>query len=130
MKQLLLLAALLIVSACSLNNPTAPPDVPRVQFLFPMDGVSVSAGTDLQIGLLATDDDGIARVELLVDDLPHQQASPIERDAVPVFTVDMNWLARGAGLHSMTAVAYRLDGTVSDPAIIRVNVVDGSSRGN
>ena len=121
-----LLMALLLLSACSLNTPAPPPDVPHVEFLFPMEGVSVSAGTDLQIGLLATDETGVARVELLVDDLPHQQASPVEQAAVSAFTVDMNWLAQGNGLHVLTATAYRADGTASEPAIIRVNVVEGS----
>jgi len=126
MKRICLIAALLMISACSLNTPAPPPDVPHVLFMFPMDSVSVSAGTDLQIGLVATDSAGIARVELHIDDVPHQQASPVEQAAVPVFTVDMNWLARGNGLHSMTAIAYRLDGTASDPVIIRVNVVNGN----
>jgi hypothetical protein len=122
----LLLIALLLLSACSLNTPAPPPDVPHVEFLFPMEGVSVSAGTDLQIGLVATDSTGIARVELLIDDLPHQEARPAEATTVPVFTVDMNWLAQGSGVHVLTATAYRANGTASEPAIIRVNVVEGS----
>ena len=122
----LLLIALLLLSACSLNTPAPPPDVPHVEFLFPMEGVSVSAGTDLQIGLVATDSTGIARVELLIDDLPHQEARPVEVPTVPVFTVDLNWLAQGAGVHVLTATAYRSNGTASEPAIIRVNVVEGS----
>ena len=122
----LLLIALLLLSACSLNTPAPPPNVPHVEFLFPMEGVSVSAGTDLQIGLVATDSTGIARVELLIDDLPHQEARPVEATTVPVFTVDMNWLAQGSGVHVLTATAYRSNGTASEPAIIRVNVVEGS----
>lgn len=126
MKQFLMMVAALLLAACTLNTPAPPPNIPRVEFLFPMDAVAVSAGTDLQIGLLATDDIGVARVELLIDDLPHQEARPVEQATVSVFTVDMNWLARGNGLHALTAVAYRSDGTASDPAIIRVNVIDGN----
>jgi hypothetical protein len=126
MNRLLIIAVAALLAACSLNTPAPPPDAPRVEFLFPMDAVAVSAGTDLQIGLLATDSVGVARVELLVDDLPHQEARPVEQAAVPVFTVDMNWLARGSGLHALTATAYRADGTASDPVIIRINVVEGT----
>ncbi|MBE2266935.1 MAG: Ig-like domain-containing protein [Anaerolinea sp.] len=118
---LLLLATLTFAAGCGTIAP-APPDIPRVEFLFPMDGVTVIEGTDLQIGVVAQDSAGVARIELSIDDLPHQAAAPTELASVPTFTVDMNWLARGAGLHSLTAVAYRLDGTASDPAIIRVNV--------
>lgn len=117
----LVVIALLTLAACSINAPV-PPDIPQVQFLFPMDGVSVTAGTDLQIGLVAQDAEGVARIELLVDDVPHQEATPVDSPAVPLFTVDMNWLARGGGRHALTAIAYRADGTASDPAIIRVDV--------
>ena len=118
---LLLIIVAAGVSGCGTIAPQAS-DVPRVEFLFPMDGVTVTAGTDLQIGIVAQDSVGIARIELAIDDLPHQAAAPTELSSVPTFTVDMNWLARGAGYHALTAVAYRLDGTASDPAIIRVNV--------
>jgi hypothetical protein len=35
----------------------------------------------------------------------------------------MNWLAQGQGRHALTAIAYRPDGTQSDPATILVNVL-------
>ena len=76
----------------------------------------------MQIQLLAQDSVGIARVELRVDDQPHQDGKPVDAAAVPVFTVDMNWLAEGVGLHSLQATAFRLDGTASTPILINVNV--------
>ncbi|MDX2162797.1 MAG: Ig-like domain-containing protein [bacterium] len=99
---------------------------PTVEFLYPADNTSVLSGTDVQIRLLGRDENGtgIARVELSVDDQPHQQGSPVEREAVPVFTVEMNWLAQGEGLHQMTATAYRIDGTASTPVTIRIAVID------
>ena len=36
----------------------------------------------------------------------------------------MNWLAEGIGFHSLTAIAYRPDGTASPPTIISVQVVE------
>ena len=82
----------------------------------------VVSGTDLQIQLLAQDSQGIARIELSVDGQPHQTAAPVDSETVPVFTVDMNWLAEGIGFHSLQAVAYRADGSASDPVTINVNV--------
>ncbi len=68
----------------------------------------------------------MAKVELRVDDQPLQNASPVESDAVPLFTVEMNWLAEGVGLHILQATAFRLDGTPSNPALINVNVTPAS----
>jgi hypothetical protein len=58
-----------------------------------------------------------------VDDLPHQEGAPVDSAAVPTFTVIMNWLAEAQGFHSLTAVAYRPDGTASQPTIISIQVV-------
>lgn len=128
MRRLLILLAALMLALCGCNLSTQPPSpsptpaVPTVSFQFPANNVSVAEGTDLQVGLLAEDAIGIARVELRVDDQPHQEAGPIEAETVPVFTVDMNWLAEGVGLHALQATAYRADGTASTPVIINVNV--------
>ena len=65
---------------------------------------------------------GIARVALMIDDLPYRDSQPEVSGAVPVFTVTMNWLAQGIGYHSLTAVAYRPDGTESRPRTINVLV--------
>ena len=122
------LSALLLVTllcACNLVTQDATPTsaVPTVLFQFPANNVSIVEGTDLQIQLLAQDAVGIAHVELRVDDQPHQDGKPVEAVVVPVFTVDMNWLAQGVGLHSLQATAYRLDGTASTPVLINVNVM-------
>ena len=116
----------LVLCGCNLVGGdaalTATPEIPTVEFQFPNNNVAVVSGTDLQIQLLAQDSHGIARIELTVDGQPHQTAAPVDSETVPVFTVDMNWLAEGIGLHSLQAVAYRLDGSASNPAMINVNV--------
>jgi Bacterial Ig domain len=121
-----LIAALIaaLLCACNLvNQPISPtPAIPTVSFQFPANNVSVAEGTDLQIQLLAQDSVGVAHVELRVDDQAHEDAKPVEATAVPIFTVDMNWLAKGVGLHSLQATAFRLDGTASTPILINVNV--------
>jgi hypothetical protein len=125
MRRTLLIA--LLLCACNLvtQQATPTPAVPTIEFQFPANNVAVAEGTDLQIQLLARDAVGIARVELRVDDQPHQEASPVESVSVPIFTVDMNWLAKGVGFHALQATAYRLDGTASTPILINVNVTPG-----
>ena len=118
-----------LLCACNLTagtlTPTPPPNIPTIQFQYPTNDTTVPQGTDVQIQLLAQDaiGDGIARVELLVDDQFHQEGVPLISRAVPVFTVEMNWLAEGVGFHSLSAIAFRADGTASDPATIRILVV-------
>ncbi len=129
MRWISLFALVLFASACNLSTdaPTATPepDIPEVSFLFPTNGTIVVEGTDVQIQLFAQDRRGVgvARVELFVDEGLIQNSSPLVSAAVTEFTVDMNWLADGVGLHSLRAVAYRPDGTESDPAIITLDVI-------
>lgn len=129
MRKLFLLMPLLGAFACNLQvgtpTPFPTPDLPRVEFQAPANNDSFVEGTDLTIALLATDaGPGIARIELLVDDLPYSAATPEVSEAVPVFTVTMNWLAEGIGYHSLTAIAYRADGIPSPPVTIAILITE------
>lgn len=119
------LIAVLALCACNLSGESATPTptIPTISFQYPANNVAIAEGTDLQIQLLAQDIVGVARIELRVDGQPHQTATPVDTDSVPVFTVDMNWLAEGGGFHVLEATAYRLDGTESRPVLINVNVI-------
>lgn len=125
----LLICVLLVIAGCNLTNepiPTATPapPMPEVQFLFPANEATVVEGTDLDIELLASDEGiGIARIEFLVDEEVINERGPEISAAVPLFTVRMNWLAQGQGRHTLSAIAYRPDGTASDIETILVNVL-------
>ena len=129
MRRIVLISlSVLLLCACNLTahpEPTPTPSIPTVAFQFPDNNVAVAEGTNLQIQLLAQDSVGVAKIELRVDDQPHTDAKPVDGKAVPVFTVDMNWLAEGVGLHALQATAFRADGTPSDPVLINVNVTPG-----
>ncbi|MCB9457551.1 MAG: hypothetical protein H6671_16315 [Anaerolineaceae bacterium] len=123
-----LLVLVIAAAGCNLSS-TAPtpyptPDLPRVEFLSPVNGSRVIDGVELDVELLAQDSTaGIARVELLVDDQPHGESQP-EANSVPVYRVLLAWRAQGVGVHPLTAIAYRADGTPSDPVVILVEVVN------
>ena len=125
----LLIILALAMAGCNLSNvtPTATPEanIPEVQFQYPANNSVVVAGTDVQIQLLAEDPRGVgvARVELRVDEMFLQEGTPVASAAVTVFTINMNWLAEGVGLHSLSAVAYRPDGTMSNFATIQLQVI-------
>lgn len=121
-----------LLSACTLTDSpptlTPTPDLPSVSFQFPENRSQVFEGTDLTLDLVARDNtQGIARIELLVDTQPLQEATPIGGEAVPVFRVEMNWLAQGIGNHILTATAYRADGTPSDETNIVLEVIPRSA---
>jgi Bacterial Ig domain len=129
LRSVVLLLLALVLAGCNLSSitPTATPapDIPQVEFQFPANNSVVVEGTDVQIQLLAQDPRGVgvARVELRVDDMFLQEGSPVASAAVTVFTIDMNWLAEGVGGHALSAVAYRPDGTMSEFATIRLQVI-------
>lgn len=128
LRPLLLAAALFALAACNLvRDGDAPAALPAltVRFQEPANMAQVRVGEDVFMLLLAEDrgGPGVARVDLLVDDRLIQQGVPEVSGAVPVFTVQMRWRASIAGLHSVTAVAYREDGSASAPETIAVEVV-------
>jgi hypothetical protein len=121
-----LLAFALITAGCNLVYETQVAASPPfgVYFQSPPNDLTVTEGEILNILLVAQDHEGpgISLVELYVDDVLHQDGTPVEAAAVPVFTVEMRWEAQGVGLHALSASAYRADSTISDPAVIRVYV--------
>lgn len=128
LKSGLILALMMFMSACNLQvgSPTPPPtpDAPQIEFQSPSSAVLITENSELDIALIARDTTvGVAKVELLIDDISYQEVRPTASAAVPVFTVTMNWLARGIGFHSMTAIAFRPDGTASSPVTIIVEVI-------
>jgi len=117
-----------VLSSCTLAlgtpTPLPTPDAPVIEFQTPANNARVIEGTDLTIDLVASDSGaGVARVTLDIDGAPHQQSTPEISPEVPVFTVRMNWVAAGVGLHSLTATAYRTDGRSISPTTIVVEVV-------
>jgi hypothetical protein len=128
-RSLVLLLLLGILAGCNLTDsssftPVPTPDLPQVEILAPANNQQIFEGTEFDIDIVARDSfPGVSRVELFVDDISLNSASPLENTIEPVFTVRMNWLAAGEGLHVISAVAYRPDGVQSDPATITIEVL-------
>lgn len=119
------LAISLLLSGCTLAlAPGAGSEPFTLYFQTPAADALVEVGTPVQIFLVATDrvGSGIARVDLMIDDVLYQQGRPVENIAVPIFTVEMNWTPVQPGSHALTAIAYRTDGSTSPLAALRLNV--------
>lgn len=120
-------AVMIILSACNLNTvpptPIPTPDLPRVYFEYPSNNDQVFLNTDLTVDIVAQDESvGISRLIFSVDGEVIQDVQPPD-EMVTIFRVNMNWLAEGLGLHTLSAIAYRPSGTQSDEAIITIEVI-------
>ncbi len=128
---LVLVVALLTLSGCNLRQANAPtdtpfptPDIPRIRFTFPDNNSTVIDGTDVAVELVAEDSGaGIAKVQLIVDDVLQGEGKPEVAPSVPAFSAKIHWMAKGIGLHSLTAVAFREDGKTSDSATMVLLVI-------
>ena len=128
---LFVMALTVVLAGCNLRSANAPtdtpyptPDIPRVRFMFPDNGVSVIEGTDLAVEILAEDSStGIAKVQLVVDEVSQGEGKPEVAPSVPAFSAKIHWIAKGIGLHSLTATAFRENGQASAPATLVLLVI-------
>ena len=122
-----LILSAVFITGCNLTQPAETPvptaDIPRVTFQSPLNNSTVIEFTDFPIDIWAEDSVGINKIELYVDGEKHNEASPVNAVSVPVFRVEMNWLAQGVGKHTLSAIAYRLDGRRGDETIINIEVL-------
>ena len=120
-----------LLASCNLRSANAPtdtpfptPDIPRVRFMFPDNNSNVLEGTDLAVEIIAEDSGaGIAKVQLAVDEVLQGEGKPEIAPSVPAFSAKIHWMAKGVGMHSLTAMAFRASGQASDTATLVLNVI-------
>ncbi len=126
-----LLVLALAAMACNLAGSVEAPaqgearaDAPSVTIRVPANGTSFAEGTRVIIQALGTDSGpGVSRIDLQIDDRPAgSSVAPIQAGQ-SAYLANFEWTAQGQGLHSITATAYRQDGTAGAPAVVSVNVV-------
>lgn len=108
----------------AVDDSPPPPAVPSVDIRVPVNGMSYAEGTNVIIQVVGSDAGaGISRIDLLVDDVAAGSSTAPNAAGQAAFLETFEWLAQGQGLHSISAVAYRQDGTASEPAMTSINVV-------
>lgn len=133
MRRILLLAlAMAALSGCTLSFGGSAEEelvvfsgVPQVRISSPMQNATylsdVTVNVQIQVANAGTD---IDRVEVFLDDsligtLP--QPNPASAAA---FGVTQTFTPVGAGPRVIKAIAYRADGTASEPALVTIDVID------
>ena len=126
-----LLAGLVVaafVAACggSAPSPNATSgNKPSVLVQAPTNGAVVPVGSNVDATGAASDTVGVDHVALFVDGV--SVASSPSGQPTPLLPFSLTWLATPAGPHVLQVVAYRADGTTSDPAVINLVVGAGGS---
>lgn len=118
----LLVAAMIL--ACDLGGLGGRDAVPRVVIEAPPSNSEVRLGEPIPIRATATDDSGVIRAELWVDDALHaSETSPIA-DGQSSFSVALPWRPQVLGSHRIVVKAHDAGGNVGESAPIRLVVVE------
>ena len=119
-------ALALTFAALACNVPGTHPSRPVVEIQSPPSGSTVVVNEPVIISSVAVDMDGpgIYSVELFVE------GESIRLDESPsgglrIFDAAQTWIPESEGDATVSVVAYREDGTPSDPTTIRAGAVNG-----
>jgi Bacterial Ig domain len=121
------------VAACSSAAPTPIATVgnkPTVVVQSPTNGAVLAVGANVAVTGAATDTVGVDHVALFADgvSVASSAASSPAAQPGPLVSFSLTWLATPAGPHVLQVIAYRADGTPSDPSVINVTVGAGASQ--
>ena len=97
---------------------------PTVVVQSPTNGAVLPVGGNVAVTGAASDTVGVDHVSLFADGV--SVASSPSGTAAPLVPFSLTWLATPAGPHVLQVIAYRADGTPSDPSVLNV-VVGGSA---
>jgi len=113
------------ILACEIPGMAEKPTKPAVVINSPPSGAQVKVGEEVEVQSTATDEKGVARVELRVDGaLVRSDQSPIPQ---PAFSLVQRWTPSGSGSHTVEVRVYNVDGVVSEPAVITLRVEAATS---
>ena len=122
-----------ILTGCSLNfgQPEGEPvamisGAPVVEIAAPLPNSTFLQEVAVNI-LAAVSNAGtdIQRVEIKVGDTTVADITSPNASGAARFSVTQTWTPAGPGEYTITVTAYRADGSASQPATVRVNVIEG-----
>ena len=105
-------------------QPT-PESRPAIIIDAPPSGEEAALGQESLIQSTATDEFGVTRIDLYVDGVLRRTDTTPESGGRTSLSVLQPWIPIVLGERTIMVVAYRADGTASDPASVVINVVEG-----
>lgn len=126
------LLLLFAVTGCSLSSLTGEGEAvamisgaPVVELSAPLANSTFLQGVVVNIlASVSNAGDDIQRVEFKVDDITIADVTSPNPSGSSRFSVTRTWTAENAGTYTIMVMAYRADGSSSQPATVQVNVVD------
>ncbi len=121
-----------IMTGCSLNFGSDEGEAvavisgaPVVEIAAPLPNSTFLQGVAVNI-LAAVSNAGadIQRVEIRVDEATIADVTSPNASGAPRFSITQTWTPDAAGEYTVTVTAYRADGSASQPATVRVNVIE------
>jgi formylglycine-generating enzyme required for sulfatase activity len=118
-----LVLVMLFVSACMPPSltPVARTDFPRIEIISPPSGTRVLLHQEVDIESRSADARGLNRIELWVDESIYRVD---EAEGQTSFHVIQRWRADMVGQHKLRVQTLNIDGLLSQPAVITVEVLD------
>lgn len=108
----------LALAGCALVSPAKPVAV----ITAPPSGTQVDANTELQVQVNATDQQGIVRIDLLVNNAVVTSQSSPTPGGEPTFSAVLRWTPTNPGQQVVEVLAYNVKGDVSVPTAVNIVV--------
>ncbi len=119
----LVLVVLLLVSgmvACDIGGGASKP---TITITAPTSDAQFEEGEEVNVLSSANDAKGVTRVELYVDGDLYRTDSAPSADGETSLAVIQTWVATDPGMHTLSVVAYNVDGAESEPWAVTIEVV-------
>jgi tetratricopeptide (TPR) repeat protein len=100
-----------------------PDPSPAVIINSPTSGFIAELGARVDVVTTAIDDNGVVRVELLVDDVPYAVDETPDGAALSPYSLTQRWIASEAGEHTLSVRAFDSEGNASETVSIAVQVI-------
>lgn len=102
------------------DTVTAPEtaQAPKVAILLPVEGATIPVNQPLAIVIAAADPNGIAAVNVLINDESYQEFNPGD---VPLFTQRIEWTPTETGPYKIDVMAVNINGLASELATVSVD---------
>jgi hypothetical protein len=124
--KLVIFGALLLAPVIACNPPTPASEGPTVNIVFPIDGASVTVGQQVLIQSSASDEQGIARVDLVVNAVVVRSDPPAEGTPT-TFALAQPWFPETPGDVVVQVIAYNVSNQPSPAASITLHVVESAA---